>query len=84
MEQHRVTVIINGKAYGLNITVSAQEHETLYEVVPDVKPFVLQDFEPESLRFTADHTNTVAERVRIVETEQIARIIWNEILNKMG
>ncbi|MFB6458079.1 hypothetical protein ACE38W_22595 [Chitinophaga sp. Hz27] len=84
MEEHHVTVIINGKAYGLNITVNSQIHETMYEVVPDVRPFVLQDFQPQNNNFTADHTDTVAERLRIVETEQIARIIWSEILSKMG
>ncbi|RAJ79342.1 hypothetical protein CLV59_106403 [Chitinophaga dinghuensis] len=84
MEQHHVTVIINGRSYGLNITVNNQMHETFYEVVPDVRPFVLEDFSPQYTQFTADHTDTIAERIRIVETEQIARIIWTEILNKMG
>ncbi|MCW3465482.1 hypothetical protein [Chitinophaga nivalis] len=83
MEKHSVTVIIKGQPYGLIITVNPGTFETVYEVVPDIRAYVLEDFQPQYPTFTADHTDTVEKRIRIVETEQIARIIWQEILNKM-
>ncbi|WP_143306763.1 hypothetical protein [Chitinophaga vietnamensis] len=84
MEQHHVTVFINSKAYGLNITVNRTALETVYEVVPDIGASLINDFTPQGpTTFTADHVDSVEGRLRLIESEQIARVIWQEILNKM-
>ncbi|NSL86623.1 hypothetical protein [Chitinophaga solisilvae] len=83
MEKHNITVMIKGKPYGLTITINRAAFETVYEVIPNVSDHVLQDFQPNSNTFTIDHTDTVEGSIRTVEGEQIARIIWLEILNKM-
>jgi hypothetical protein len=83
MEKHSVTVIIKGKPYGLIITINNIAFETVYEVIPDVSEYILEDYEPHTDTFTADHKDTLEGSIRTVETEQIARIIWQEILDKM-
>ncbi|PSL43477.1 hypothetical protein CLV51_108167 [Chitinophaga niastensis] len=83
MEKHSVTVMIKGKPYGLIITINNIALETVYEVIPDVSEYLLEDYEPHTDRFTADHKDTLEGSIRTVETEQIARIIWLEILDKM-
>ncbi|CAL1518235.1 hypothetical protein MMC2321_01978 [Chitinophaga sp. MM2321] len=75
--------MIKGKAYGLNISINRTAAETVYQVIPDVSPYMLQDYQPETSTFIIDHTDTIEGRLRTVESEQIARIIWLEILDKM-
>ncbi|MEC5144454.1 hypothetical protein [Chitinophaga sp. 212800010-3] len=83
MEIHSITVIIRGKPYGLVITIDEGALETAFQVVPDVGEHVLEDYEPHTDTFTADHKDTLEGSLRTVETEQIARIIWEDILDKM-
>ena len=83
MEKHSITVIIRGKPYGLVITIDKGALETAFQVVPDVSAQVLEDYEPHNENFTADHADTLEGSLRTVETEQIARIIWEDILDKM-
>ena len=83
MEKHSITVIIKGKPYGLVITIDRGALETDFQLVPDVSEHVLEEFEPHTNTFTADHTDTLEGSIRTVESEQIARIIWEDILDKM-
>lgn len=83
MEKYSITVIIKGKPYGLVITIDRGALETAFQVVPDVSEHVLEEFEPHTNTFTADHTDTLEGSIRTVESEQIARIIWEDILDKM-
>ncbi|RFS19176.1 hypothetical protein DVR12_24730 [Chitinophaga silvatica] len=83
METHSITVIIDGKPYGLIITIDKIALETAFQVVPDVREYVLEEYQPHTTSFTADHKDTLEGAIRIVEAEQIARIIWEDILNKM-
>ncbi|HVI43455.1 MAG TPA: hypothetical protein VM802_01240 [Chitinophaga sp.] len=83
MEQHNVTVMIKGKPYGLSISINGSAYETIYEVIPDVRSHVLEEFRPHADTFMIDHVDSVEGRIRTVESEQIARIIWTEILEKM-
>jgi len=83
MEKHSITVIIRGKPYGLVITIDKGALETAFQVIPDVSEHVLDEFEPHGAIFTADHEDTLEGSIRTVETEQIARIIWEDILDKM-
>ncbi|RBL90823.1 hypothetical protein DF182_30780 [Chitinophaga flava] len=73
--------MINGKPYGLTISINRVAFETIYEVIPDVH--MLDDYQPHTQTFMIDHTDTPEGNLRIVESEQIARIIWTEILDKM-
>lgn len=83
MEKHNITVIIRGKPYGLIITIDKGAFETAFQVIPDVSEHVLEEYEPQSNTFTTDHKDTLEGSLRIVESEQIARIIWEDILDKM-
>ena len=83
MEKHSITVIIRGKPYGLIITIDKGASETAFQVIPDVREHVLEEYEPHNRNFTADHKDSLEGSLRTVETEQIARIIWEEILDKM-
>lgn len=75
--------MIKGKPYGLTISINHAGFETVYEVIPDVHEHVLHDYQPHSQTFMIDHADTPEGRLRTVESEQIARIIWTEILDKM-
>lgn len=83
MEKHSITVIIKGKPYGLVITIDRSALETAFQVIPDVSEHVLDEYEPHTATFTTDHKDTPEGSLRTVESEQIARIIWEEILDKM-
>lgn len=83
MEKHSITVIIKGKPYGLIITIDTGALETAFQVIPDVSEHVLEEFEPHNRHFTTDHKDTLEGSIRTVESEQIARIIWEDILDKM-
>lgn len=83
MEKHHITVFIDGRAYGLLISVDHSAMETLYEVVPDLNGRYLREYFLAEPVFTTDHAVGVKDRLHIVESEQIARIIWLEIIDKL-
>jgi hypothetical protein len=83
MEKHSITVMIKGKPYGLVITIDRGASGTAFQVIPDVGEHMLEEYEPHNNAFITDHKDTPEGSIRTVESEQIARIIWEDILDKM-
>jgi hypothetical protein len=88
MEKHTVTVYIEGRSYQIAITVNDIDHETTYEVITSGN--ILKDFLPETeevipefISWQEDIEVKPDERIKLVESEQIARIIWTDILDMM-
>lgn len=81
MERRTITVYIEGRSYQLAITVDDVAQETTYEVITSGN--ILRDFMPEEIDWQDDRMITPEERVRTIESEQIARIIWTDILDMM-
>ncbi len=83
METTDITVYIDNKPYRFHIDVDYENEKTTYRVSTDAEQSETLDFMPASLQFNEDGEVTVKERLRTVEQEQIARLIWQEILDKM-
>lgn len=83
METTDITVYIDNKPYRFHIDVDYENDKTTYRVSTDAEQSETLDFMPASLQFNEDGKVTVKERLRTVEQEQIARLIWQEILDKM-
>ncbi|SHN42607.1 hypothetical protein [Chitinophaga sp. CF418] len=81
MERRTITVYIEGRSYQLAITVDDVAQETTYEVITSGN--ILRDFMPEEIDWQEDRMITSDERVKTIESEQIARIIWTDILDMM-
>lgn len=81
MERRTITVYIEGRSYQLSITTNEMAHETTYEVITSGN--ILQDFMPEGIDWQQDRMITPEERIKTIESEQIARIIWTDILDMM-
>lgn len=83
METTDITVYIDNKPYRFHIDVDYENEKTTYRVSTDPEQGEKLDFMPASLHFNEDGKVTIKERLRTVEQEQIARLIWQEILDKM-
>jgi len=88
MEKHTVTVYIEGRSYQIAISVNDAVHETTYEIITSgntLKDFLpdVEEFIPEFINWQQDSVVTPDERIKLVESEQIARIIWTDILDMM-
>jgi hypothetical protein len=81
MERRTITVYIDGRSYQLAITVDEVAQETTYEVITSGN--ILRDFMPEEIDWQEDRMIVPEERVKTIESEQIARIIWTDILDMM-
>lgn len=83
METTDITVYIDNKPYRFHVDVDYENEVTTYRVSSaDDKAHDL-DFMPAQLQYNEDGEVTLKERLRTVEQEQIARLIWQEILDKM-
>jgi hypothetical protein len=88
MEKHTVTVYIEGRSYQIAISVNEAVHETIYEVITSgniLKDFLpdAEEMIPEFISWQQDSMVLPDERIKLVESEQIARIIWTDILDMM-
>jgi hypothetical protein len=88
MEKHTVTVYIEGRSYQIAISVNDYVHETTYEVITSgniLKDFLpeVEEVIPEYITWQEDAMMMPNERIKLVESEQIARIIWTDILDMM-
>lgn len=81
MERRTITVYIEGRSYQLAITVDDVAQETTYEVITSGN--ILRDFMPDEIDWQEDRMIIPEERVKTIESEQIARIIWTDILDMM-
>lgn len=79
METTVITVYIENKPYRFNVAVNHEEDKTTYYVDAEQK----EDYIPETLEFNENGKVTEESALRTVEQEQIARLVWQEIINKM-
>jgi len=84
MEKHIITIVLNDKPYQLYISIDHQEEEITYRVEAGADEGELEKIIPERLEIRANGKVTFDERLKTVESEQIARLIWQEILNKLN
>jgi len=71
-------IYINGKSYQINITHENELYETLVEVVSSTDIFGA--FDGTHIEFDDDKVLPLTERKKIIEEEQLARIIWTDLL----
>ncbi|MGF6849778.1 hypothetical protein QFZ51_005013 [Chitinophaga sp. W3I9] len=83
METTDITVYIDNKPYRFHIDVDYENDKTTYRVSTDEEHSEKLDFMPPHLQFNEDGEVTLKERLHTVEQEQIARLIWQEIIDKM-
>lgn len=81
METTHITVYIDDKPYRFNITVDHEQEKTVYQVHTDDADG--EEYIPSSLQFNEDGKVSAKGSIHTVEQEQIARLVWQEIINKM-
>jgi hypothetical protein len=82
MESTDIVVYIDDKPYRFHVNVDDENDTTTYQVFPDEgKPKL--NFMPSELTFNENGHVTLEENIHTVEQEQIARLIWQEIIDKM-
>lgn len=81
METTHITVYIENKPYRFNVKVDHQREETTYQV--DTANAIDEEYIPSHLQFAENGKVTLEQNLKTVEQEQIARLIWQEIINKM-
>lgn len=82
MEITDITVYIDNKPYSFHVKVDHKAHSTTYQVDPVTDAGQVPDFIPEHLEFNEDGEVTLKERLKTVEQEQLARLVWQNILDK--
>lgn len=83
MESTDITVYIDNKPYRFHVNVDYENEKTTYLVSSANDEPVKLAFMPEELHFNENGHVTLKERIHTVEQEQIARLIWQEIIDKM-
>ncbi|ASZ13644.1 hypothetical protein KTO58_05950 [Chitinophaga pendula] len=80
METTTITVYIDDKPYRFHVDIDHEAQHTTYRVsTAEEKPL---DFLPDTLQYNENGQVVLEERLRTVEQEQIARLIWQEIIDK--
>ncbi|MGX5816662.1 hypothetical protein ACWKWU_00610 [Chitinophaga lutea] len=78
METKVITVYIDDKPYRFDVRIDHKEGSTTYIVESEAQ----EDFIPETLEFNEDGRLSQKKALYTVEQAQIARLVWQEILNK--
>lgn len=78
MDQHIITVYIDDKPYRFRVHVDHKREKTTYLVSSESD----EDFIPQDFRIDENGHTDIDEARRTVEQEQIARLVWQEIINK--
>ncbi len=79
METTVITVYIENKPYRFNVAVDHAEEKTTYYVDAEQT----EDYIPQTLEFNENGKVSEKAALKTVEQEQIARLVWQEIINKM-
>lgn len=83
METTTITVYIDNKPYRFHVDVDYKDEKTTYSVSSADEPGSDPDFIPDELHYNEDGSLQLEERMQSVEQAQIARLIWQEIIDKM-
>ena len=81
MNKQIVVIYIDGQSYQLNIDIDDEIRETTYEVITSGN--ILKAFIPDEIDWQEDSILTTTDRKKLIESEQIARIIWTDILDML-
>jgi hypothetical protein len=81
MERTTIIIYIDNKPYRFQIDIDYKNGTTTYYVSPDATNDIT--FVPNMLQFDEDGTVKEKHELKTVEQEQIARLVWQEILNKL-
>lgn len=81
MEKTTILVYIDNKPYKFQIEIDHKNDSTSYYVTSDNKHDI--SYIPEQLEFDIDGAVKQKDLLKTVEQEQVARLIWQEILNKL-
>lgn len=83
METNIITVYIDNKPYRFRVEVDYKEEKATYSVEAADEQTREPDFIPDELHYDEDGALTRKESLHTVEQEQVARLIWQEIISKM-
>lgn len=81
MEKTTIIIYIDNKPYRFQIEIDNKAGTTTYYVTSENKHDI--SFIPSQLEFDVDGAVKEKHLLKTVEQEQIARMIWQEILNKL-
>lgn len=83
MEKEKTTILvyINNRPYRFQVEIDRENGTTSYFVTSDNKHDI--SFIPDQLEFDIDGGVKQKEMLKTVEQEQVARMIWQEILDKL-
>jgi predicted Mrr-cat superfamily restriction endonuclease len=81
MERTTIIIYIDNRPYRFQIEIDHKQGITSYYVSPDGINDIT--FVPNRLQFDENGIVVQKELLKTVEQEQIARLIWQEILNKL-
>ncbi|MFB6456181.1 hypothetical protein ACE38W_12990 [Chitinophaga sp. Hz27] len=84
MSTTEITVYIDNKPYRFRVQVDEQKESTTYKVDPAKDMHPEPDFIPPHLEFNLNGQLTLKEQLKTAEQAQLARLIWQEILDKMN
>jgi hypothetical protein len=81
MEKTTILVYINDRPYRFQIEIDHKADTTTYFVTSENKHDIT--FIPDQLEFDIDGVVKQKDLLKTVEQEQVARMVWQEILNKL-
>ncbi|MCK7559327.1 hypothetical protein MKQ70_31925 [Chitinophaga sedimenti] len=84
MDTSIITVYIDHRPYNFYIDVNADEGTTTYQVLaPGEQFYSIAEANKQVQEVSADLA-PLQDRLRVVEREQVARIIWQEIIDQLS
>lgn len=84
MDTSIITVYIDHRPYNFYIDVNAEEGTTTYQVLAPGEQSNSIAEANEQVYETAGELASLTDRIRVVEREQVARIIWQEIIDQLS
>lgn len=81
MEKTTILIYIDKKPYRFQIEIDKKVGSTTYYVTSDNTHDIT--FIPDQLEFDVDGEVKLKQQLKTVEQEQVARMIWQEILDKL-
>ena len=81
MEKTTIIIYIDNRPYRFQVEIDEKIGTTTYYVTSDNTHDI--NFIPDQLEFDIDGVVKQKQQLKTVEQEQIARMIWQEILNKL-
>ncbi|MBO9728676.1 MAG: hypothetical protein J7623_08570 [Chitinophaga sp.] len=83
MKATDITVYIDNKPYRFHVDVNYENETTTYQVSSANEKQEVPGYGTMHLQFNEDGHVSVEQNIETVEQEQLARLIWQEILNNM-